>query len=42
MKYRTLTVFDNHGAMITKVTMRKNKMFLLNIETNVPKGICER
>jgi len=37
MKNRILTLFDNHGAMIAKVTMGKNKMFLLNIETNMPK-----
>jgi len=42
MKDCILILFDNHGAMIAKVTMRKNKIFLLNIETNVPKGMCER
>ena len=42
MKDRTLTLFYNYRAMIAKVTMRKNKMFLLNIETNVPKSMCEK
>jgi hypothetical protein len=42
MKDCTLTLFDDHGAMIVKVTMRKNKMFLPNIETNVPKSMCEK
>ena len=33
MKDHTLTLLDTHGAIITKVTMTKNRMFLLNIET---------
>ena len=37
MKYHTLPLLDTHGVMIAKVTMTKNKMFLLNIEMNVPK-----
>jgi hypothetical protein len=37
MKDRTFTLLDTHGAMIANVTMTKNKMFLLNIETDVPK-----
>jgi hypothetical protein len=39
MKYHTLPLLDSHGVMIAKVTMTKNKMFLLNIETNVLKCI---
>jgi hypothetical protein len=37
MKNHTLTLLDTHGAMIAKVTMIKNKIFLLNIETDIPK-----
>jgi hypothetical protein len=37
MKYRTLTLLDTKGDMIAKVAMTKNRMFLLNIETDVPK-----
>jgi hypothetical protein len=37
MKDRTLTILNPYKTMIAKVTMIKNKMFLLNIETNVPK-----
>jgi hypothetical protein len=37
MKDHTLTLLDTYGAMITRVTITKNEIFLLNIETNVPK-----
>ena len=38
IKDRALTLLDTYGAMIVKVTMtKKNIMFLLNIETGVPK-----
>jgi hypothetical protein len=37
MKDHTLTILNPYKTMIAKVTMIKNKMFLLNIETNVPK-----
>ena len=32
-----LTLLNTHEAMITKITMTKNIMFLLNIDTDVPK-----
>jgi len=42
MKDRTLTLLDTKEAMITKVVMiKKNRVFLLNIKTDVPKCICE-
>jgi len=34
MKYHTLTLLKTKGAMIAKVVMTKNIMFLLNIETD--------
>jgi hypothetical protein len=37
MKDRTLTLLETKGDMITKVVMTKNKIFLLNIEMDVPK-----
>ena len=37
MKDHTLTLLDTHGAIIAKVIMIKNRMFLLNMETNVSK-----
>jgi hypothetical protein len=37
MKDCTLALLDTHEAMIAKVIMIKNKMFLLNIETDMPK-----
>jgi hypothetical protein len=37
MKDRTLTLLDAKEYMIAKVVMTKNKMFLPNIEMNVPK-----
>jgi hypothetical protein len=37
MKDHTLTLLDTHKVMIANVTIIKNKMFLLNIEINVPK-----
>jgi len=37
MKDHTLTLLDTYETMIAKVTMTKNKMFLLNIEIDVPK-----
>ena len=36
MKDCILTLLDTYGAMITKVTMTKNIMFLLNIEMDMP------
>jgi len=33
MKDHNLTLLDTHGTIIAKVTMTKNRMFLLNIET---------
>jgi hypothetical protein len=41
MKDLTLILLDTKEAMITKVVMIKNKVFLLNIKTDVPKCICE-
>ena len=37
MKDHTLILLDTYETLIAKVTMIKNKMFLLNIETDVPK-----
>jgi len=37
MKDHTLTLIDIKGHMIAKVVMTKNRMFLLNIETDMPK-----
>ena len=37
MKNHSSTLLDTYKAMIAKVIMTKNKIFLLNIETNVPK-----
>jgi hypothetical protein len=37
MKDCTLTLLDKKKDMIEKVAMIKNRMFLLNIETDVPK-----
>jgi len=37
IKNHTLTLLGIKGAMIEKVAIRKNIMFLLNIEMNVPK-----
>jgi hypothetical protein len=37
MKDHTLILLDTYETMIAKVTMIKNKMFLLNIKTDVPK-----
>jgi hypothetical protein len=37
IKDHTLTLLGIKGAMIEKVAIRKNIMFLLNIEMNVPK-----
>ena len=37
MKDCTLTLLDTHETMITKIIMMKNKMVLLNIETDMPK-----
>jgi len=42
MKYCTLTLLDTHGTMIVRVTMTKNIIFLLNIEMDMLKVICER
>jgi hypothetical protein len=36
MKDHTLILLDTYETMIAKVTMIKNKTFLLNIETDVP------
>jgi len=41
MKDHTLTLLDTKGAMIAKVVMKKNRIFLLNIETGMPKCIGE-
>ena len=37
MKDRILTLFDTKRVMIAHVDMKKNRMFLLNIKTDVPK-----
>jgi hypothetical protein len=37
MKDCTLTLLDTKRVMIAKVAMTNNKMFLLNIKTDVPK-----
>jgi hypothetical protein len=37
MKDHILTLLDTQGALIAKVTMTNNRMFLLNTETDVPK-----
>ena len=37
MKDYSLLIRDNHGNMIAKVQMTKNRMFLLNIQTDVAK-----
>jgi len=42
MKDRILTLLDTKEDMIAKVAMIKNKMFLLNIEMDVPKYMCEK
>ena len=42
MKDRTLTLLDSIRDMIAKVVMPKNRMFMLNIETNMLKCMCER
>jgi len=42
MKDRILTLLGTKGDMIVKVAMIKNRMFLLNIEMDVPKCMCER
>ena len=35
IKDHTLTLRDTHGTIIARVTITKNEIFLLNIETNV-------
>jgi len=42
MKDRILTLLGTKGDMIVKVAMIKNRMFLLNIEMDMPKCMCER
>ena len=37
MKDHTLTLLNTKGAMIAKIAMIKNIMFLLNIKIDVPK-----
>jgi hypothetical protein len=37
MKDLILTLLNTHEAMVTKITMTKNIMFLLNIDIDVPK-----
>lgn len=37
MKDNTLTLLNNYGAMIAKVVIIKNKIFLLNIKMDVSK-----
>jgi hypothetical protein len=39
MKDCTLTLLNTHRAMIAEVTMKKNIMFLLNMETYMPKYV---
>jgi hypothetical protein len=41
MKYHILTLFNTKRVMIAKIIMIKNRMFLLNIETNMPKCMCK-
>jgi hypothetical protein len=41
MKDHILKLLDTKGVMIAKIVMTKNRMFLLNIETDVPKCIYE-
>ena len=41
MKDRTLTLLKTKGAMIAKVVITKNRMFLLNIEMDMPKYMRE-
>jgi hypothetical protein len=36
-----LTLLDTKGVEIEKVARIKNRIFLLNIETDVPKCMCE-
>jgi hypothetical protein len=38
----TLTLLDTKEDMIAKVAMTKSRMFLLNIEMDVPKCMCGR
>ena len=42
IKDRILILLDTKEDMIAKVAMIKNKMFLLNIEMDVPKCMCEK
>jgi tRNA pseudouridine-54 N-methylase len=42
MKDYTLTLLDTKGDMISNVAMKNNRMFLISIETDVPKFMCER
>ena len=42
MKDRTLILLDTHESMVAKVTMKKNKKFLLNIEMDMPKCVKTR
>jgi hypothetical protein len=37
IKDHTLTLLDTHRAMIANITIIKNRMFLLNIEIDIPK-----
>ena len=41
IKDRTLTLLDTKRATIAKVAMKNNRMFFLNMETDVPKCMCE-
>ena len=41
MKNYTLILFKTKKVMIAKAIMTKIKIFLLNIETDVPKCMCE-
>jgi len=37
MKDRTLTLLDTKGAIVAKVVMTKNRIFLISIQTNMHK-----
>jgi hypothetical protein len=41
MKYHILTLFNTKRVTIAKVVMIKNRIFFLNIETNMSKCICK-
>ena len=41
MEDRTLTLLDTKRAMNAKIVMTNNRMFILNIKTNMPKCLKE-